>query len=127
VTDNINQCFFTVKLHENYVFEINSDSPDEAKSVYNTQRDSLSKEMHARLVKPNFTFDKKFIHVENESTLAEIEKCTERLGLEITIPDIRFHKNNEFIKFVYRDPDTNELKFGTREKIKEIFNDEIKD
>jgi len=121
MTDNINQCLFTIKLPENYVFEINSDSPDEAKLVHNAQRKTLYKEMHARLVKATFTFDKKFIHVKNESTLGEIENCVNHLGLEIVMPDVRFYKDNEFIKYVYPDPTTNELKLGTREEIKEIF------
>jgi len=111
---------FTAKLPENYVFEIDGNSSQEAKDVHNAQRTTFTDEVQKRLVEPNFTLDKKFVHINSLSTLNEIEICLKKCNLEIQIPNLSFNAS-EVQFYVYQDPNSKELKFGDAEQIKSVF------
>ncbi len=100
---------FGAKLSEEFVTEINKNSPTEAKDVHNFQREELGEKLRMRLILPNTTWAKEIAVVSCESTISEVEKCLKACNLEITDPHPEIkHSNVE--GYLVRDKETKDLK-----------------
>jgi len=54
---------FFIKLPDEYVSEIDRNSPTTAREIYNIQREKLTEELIKRLIKPNITWIKEDVAI----------------------------------------------------------------
>jgi len=86
---------FTAILPDNFVTDVNEDTPEEVKDVHNTQRNNLFEDLKFRLQQPDISWDKKLIHVATQSNLSEIEKFLKHCNLTISKPILNKHSDIE--------------------------------